>query len=195
MPVASLASSLTAVRINTCAKSAKTRHSGANARVILLRANCFQTGSNIAQALPVGQLRKGHGEELLPAAKLLGVPVAAIASPQRRNSRSRRKPINWEKILLPSFIASSWAIRQDAGTHFKSRKAKTSHKLIGLYRLLSQSIAFTGQPRVLPVPDDSGKYHQMRGPTNFQSALSDPLKPSAGAAHGKVVHPAVIKYV
>ncbi len=48
--------------------------------MIQLGANRSQTGFNIAQALPGDQLSEGHGEELLPAEKLLGVPVAIVVS-------------------------------------------------------------------------------------------------------------------
>jgi hypothetical protein len=56
----------------------RTYYRGANAHVIQLGANRSQTGFNIAQALSVGQLSKGHGQELLSAGKLLGVTVDAI---------------------------------------------------------------------------------------------------------------------
>ena len=48
--------------------------------MIQLGANGSQTSFNIAQALPVGQLRKGQGKELFPAGKLLDVAVAVVAS-------------------------------------------------------------------------------------------------------------------
>jgi triphosphoribosyl-dephospho-CoA synthetase len=68
-----------------------TRHSGANAHVIQLGANRSHTGFNIAQALSVGQLSKGHGKVLLPTGKLLGVPVAVVASHAMAELAIRKK--------------------------------------------------------------------------------------------------------
>jgi len=68
-----------------------TRHSGANAHVIQLGANRSQTGFNIAQALAIGQLSKGHGKILLPAGKLLDVPVAVVASHAAAELAIRKK--------------------------------------------------------------------------------------------------------
>jgi uncharacterized protein (DUF697 family) len=50
-----------------------------------------RAGFDVAQALAVGQLRKGHGEELLPAGKLLGVAVAAVTSDTAAELAIRKK--------------------------------------------------------------------------------------------------------
>jgi len=48
--------------------------------VVKFAAHRAQAGFNIAQALAIGKLREGHGEELFPATEFLGVPVAAVAN-------------------------------------------------------------------------------------------------------------------
>jgi hypothetical protein len=59
--------------------------------VIQLGANRSQTGFNIAQALSGDQLSEGHGEELLPAEKLLDVPVAIVVSHAAAELAIRKK--------------------------------------------------------------------------------------------------------
>ena len=56
------------------------RHAGAKAHVVELGADGAQAGFDIAQALAICQLSKGHRQKLFPAGELLDVAVTAIAS-------------------------------------------------------------------------------------------------------------------
>jgi hypothetical protein len=48
--------------------------------VVKPAAHRAQADLNIAQALAIGKLRKGRGQELFPSSEFLGVPVASVAS-------------------------------------------------------------------------------------------------------------------
>lgn len=58
-----------------------------------------------------------------------------------KNGIARRRT-----TVLPSFIPSFLAIRQEGCTHFKSRQAKNAYNVLVLYRLRDRSMTFTGQP-------------------------------------------------
>jgi len=53
---------------------------------------CPQTSFDIPQALPIGQLGKGHAAKLIPAGKTLDL-VVAIVSPD-----TLTKIVNWDKV-------------------------------------------------------------------------------------------------
>ena len=61
------------------------------AHVVKLRGLCRQTNFDIAQALAVGQLCKGHYTELFGAGKRFGVAVAAMSIDKSGESRPRQK--------------------------------------------------------------------------------------------------------
>jgi len=87
-------------------------------------------------------LSKGHGEELLPAGKLFGVAVATVTRNTATELAIRKKVNQLGEDALASFIPSSWAIRQEAGMHFKSRQEKYAYNVPVLYRLRDQKHNF-----------------------------------------------------
>jgi hypothetical protein len=123
-----------------------TRHGGAKAHVIQLGANRSQTGFNIAQALPGDQLSEGHGEELLPAEKLLGVPVAIVVSHAAAELAIRKKTYQLGEDAFAVDHTTMFRDQGKAGAYFKSRQAKNANNVLYLYRLRDQSTAFTRQP-------------------------------------------------
>src|SRR5713226_1412566 len=92
-PIGSRACSGRAMPINTCAKSAKILqscdsfasasvervHLAAETQVVQLALHRTQTGLDVAQTFPIGQLREGHGQILIPAGKSAQPDVALIA--------------------------------------------------------------------------------------------------------------------
>jgi hypothetical protein len=106
-----------------------TRHGGAKAHVIQLEANRSQTGFNIAQALPGDQLSEGHGEELLPAEKLLGVPVAIVVSHAAAELAIRKKTYQLGEDAF-ALVHTMFRDHGKAGAYFKSRQAKNANNVL-----------------------------------------------------------------
>ena len=66
------------------------RHGWAEARMVKRLGSGIQTGLDVAQALPPGELREDHADELLPAAEMPHPRLRAIALDQA----SQRLPVN-----------------------------------------------------------------------------------------------------
>ena len=114
--------------------------------MIQLGANRSQTGFNIAQALPVDQLSEGHGEELLPAEKLFGVPVAFVAGHAAAELAIRKKTYQLGEDAFAVVHTTMFRDQGKAGANFKSRQEKNSNNVFYLDRLRDQSTPFAGQP-------------------------------------------------
>src|SRR4029077_9985646 len=57
----------------------RARHLAAEPQVVQLALHRTQTGLDVAQTFPIGQLREGHGQILIPAGKSAQPDVALIA--------------------------------------------------------------------------------------------------------------------
>ncbi len=57
----------------------RARHLAAESQVVQLALHRTQTGLDVAQTFPIGQLREGHGQILIPAGKSAQPEVALIA--------------------------------------------------------------------------------------------------------------------
>jgi len=80
------------------------RDLAANAEMIELALLRAQASFDIAQTLPIGELREGHAKKLIPARKGLEFVVALITFDTTSKSFEGRKSISCAKIDLPEFI-------------------------------------------------------------------------------------------
>ena len=102
-------------------------HLLAKAHVVELRGLSRQADLNIAQTLPIGQLRKRHRAVLLGTAQRSHTYVAIVACDNPREGRPRQKIHELRtKSVLPVFMGSSEKFRillhkiQIDTTHFRS---------------------------------------------------------------------------
>src|SRR5271163_4725448 len=82
-------------------------HRFAETHAIELRRLNRQTGLDVAQALPVGQLRESHGPILFGARKRPHTTIAAIARNDPRERAPRQESISWANSVLPAFTGTS----------------------------------------------------------------------------------------
>jgi len=114
------------VRIRQCGA----RHLAAESQVIELALQGTQTGFDVAQTLPIGQLGKSHGQILIPAGEVSQPPVALIA-----RQASAKLPVGKKAHQLREDSAALVHEPLSNLLAFKSRQARNGFNFMRSYDL------------------------------------------------------------
>ena len=124
----------------------RARHLAAESQVVQLALHRTQTGLDVAQTFPIGQLREGHGQILIPAGKSAQPDVALIALdataklPVGKEADQLRKD---GAALIHEPLSAVPAAQTSRSDDFKSRQARNRLNSLSARHLLVGSPCFS----------------------------------------------------